>query len=190
MSRRRRALGCHLLVALLAACAGAPANRVHDLEGAPCDPRCVPAGSVHVLVFTSHECPIANAYAPTLRELAASWMDLPVHVFLVHVDPDLTAAAARGHARDYDLPGTILLDPYQDLARALDVRRTPEAVVLTAASAVYRGRIDDQWHALGARNPTVAHHDLRDAVAGAVRGERATAQGPPAVGCLLPEPRR
>ena len=113
---------------------------------------------MHVLVFTSHECPIANAYAPTLQHLAASWRDAAVQLFVVHVDPDLTAAAAREHARAYALPGTIVLDPAHVLAAALGVTRTPEAVVLTAGGPAYRGRIDDQWRSLGTRAPAATTH--------------------------------
>ncbi|MFY9344558.1 MAG: redoxin domain-containing protein, partial [Planctomycetota bacterium] len=158
-----RAAACALLA--LAACAPAPIA-VLDLTGGTHTPLAVPAGSVHVLVFTSHECPIANAYAPTLRDLATAWRDRPVRLFLVHVDPDLTAAAAATHARQYELPGTIVLDPCHDLARALGIQRTPEAAVLIAAGGplFYRGRIDDQWRALGSRAPEPGQRDLAAAV--------------------------
>ena len=69
---------------------------VLGLDGLCHEPLVVPKGHVHVLLFTSHECPIANAYAPTLRELAAAWAQLPVRLFLVHVDPDARPRAAEG----------------------------------------------------------------------------------------------
>jgi hypothetical protein len=147
-------------------------------------------GAVHVVVFVSHECPIANAYAPTLRELAASWAGQPVHLYLAVIDPDLSAAAATAHAQQYDLPGTLLLDPRQELARTLAATRTPEAFVLGDAGLVYRGRIDDQWHGFGARAQAANHHELRDAVAAALAGRAAPVARTDAVGCLLPEPRR
>lgn len=174
-----------LVLLVLAGCATRSA--VRDLDGVPAAPRTVASGAVHVLVFLSQECPIANAYAPTLRELAATWRDAPVRLFLVHVDPDLDAAAARRHAADYELPGTILLDPRHELATALGISRTPEAAVLTAAGLVYRGRIDDQWRALGARGPA-STHELADAVAAILAGRPVAGPFPPAVGCLLPEP--
>lgn len=176
-------------IVLCAACAAhRPSDAVVDLDGVARDPRRVAPGHVHVVVFTSHECPIANAYAPTLRDLTTGWSGRPVQLFVVHVDPDLTAIAARQHASDYEVPGTILLDPAQRLARSLGATRTPEAVVLLPDAIAYRGRIDDQWRALGSRAaPT--RHDLRLAVDAALRGERLPEPYPPAVGCLLPEPR-
>lgn len=181
-----------MVIALLAitACAGpAPRPTLRGLDGGVHDPLAVPRGRVHVLVFTSHECPIANGYAPTLRDLAAEWRDRPVTLFLVHVDPDLDSDTARAHARDYALPGTILLDPHHALARALGITKTPEAVVLTADGLAYRGRIDDQWAALGSHRPAPEHQDLRNAVARAERGEHTEPPYPAAVGCLLPEAR-
>ena len=163
--------------------------QLQDLDGKAHDPLAVGNGAVHVLLFTSHECPIANSYAPTLRDLASSWNGTAVRLFVVHVDPDLTVEAARTHARDYELPGAILLDPHQQLARAVGATKTPEAVVLTPSTIVYRGRIDDQWSALGARAPTASSHELRDAVAAALAGRAVAVASTPVVGCLLPEAR-
>ena len=148
----------------------------------------VAAGHVHVVVFTSHECPIANAYAPTLGRLAKGWEDRPVRMFLVHIDPDLSVAAARTHREDYKLPGPILMDATHKLATVLGATRTPEVVVLNDGGVVYRGRIDNQWPKLGVRTPKATKHELRDAVEVALRGEKVPAPHPPAVGCLLPEP--
>jgi hypothetical protein len=177
-------------IGALAACASTTDGRPRavDLDSTLHDPLDVPRGRVHVLVFTSHECPIANAYAETLRELAAGWRSAPVSLFLVHVDPDLSVAAAREHARAFDLPGTILLDPTQGLARAVGITKTPEAAVLISDELAYRGRIDDAWQALGTRS-AVGQRDLAMAVARASRGERTPLPHPPAVGCLLPEAR-
>lgn len=184
-----RAGAWRLLPLLPLAMAGCATVALADLDGRPATPLQVAAGEVHVLVFTSHECPIANAYAPTLQELARTWQEQPVRLFVVHVDPDLTAAAAHRHASDYALPGRLLLDPGHALARAVGATRTPEAVVLTAAGLVYRGRIDDQWQALGARAAAATHHDLGDAVTAALAGRPLAGPFPAAVGCLLPEPR-
>jgi hypothetical protein len=175
---------------LLAACGGPASPALRDLDGALHQPLERGPGTVHVVVFTSQECPIANGYAPTLKALAASWIGKPVRLFLAHVDPDLTAEQARAHAKAFDLPGTVLLDPHHDLARALGATRTPEAVVLGAAGIAYRGRIDDQWAALGSRAQEASVHDLRDAVAAVLAGRPVAVATTDVVGCLLPEPKR
>lgn len=188
-NRPARWLFPSLLAIGLTACSEATTFvRLDDLDGGQQTPQQVTAGHTNVIVFTSHECPIANSYAPTMAGLAAEWSEQPVRLFLVHVDPDLSVDAASVHRGEYELPGTILMDPKHQLATALGITRTPEAVVLSEAGLIYRGRIDDQWADLGVRSPAATIHDLRDAVASARRGDTVPPPHPPAVGCLLPEP--
>jgi hypothetical protein len=165
--------------------------RLPDCQGQRHAPLAATGDAVHVILFISHECPIANGYAPTVRELHEEWSkNSRVRLFLVHVDPDFSAAAARVHAKDYELPGTILMDPEQALARQCGATITPEAIVVSAAGIGYRGRIDDQWRKLGSRAPEASQHDLADAVASVLAGLPVAQPFPKAVGCLLPEPRR
>ena len=160
-----------------------------DVRGAAHCPLAADATHLSVLVFTSHECPIANAMAPTLGELAATFAGRPVYFFVVHVDPDLSPAAAARHAADYALPGTILLDPHHELARHLHIRRTPEAIVWQGQQVVYRGLIDDQWHDLGAHAQTASRHYLHDAILATLERRPVATPDTDPVGCLLPEPR-
>ncbi len=185
-----RTAAARLLVLLsLGACTGeAILVPVLDVDGSAHAPLEVAKGAVHVLVFLSQECPIANSYAPTLRELATRWREQPVRLFLVHVDPDLSSRAAREHRAAYDLPGTVLLDPEHLLAQRLGVQRTPEAVVLTADGLAYCGRIDDQWEALGSRRAAAHDTDLANAVITGLAGKFVPKPHPQAIGCRLPEP--
>ncbi len=186
-----RLAGSLLAGLLLTGCSSSTGVLLQDLGGQGHAPLAVEGNNVHVIIFTSHECPIANGYAPTLRELHAQWSSEPrVQFFLAHVDPDIDPAAALAHAKDYELPGTILMDPQQSLARACGATITPEAVVLTTAGIAYRGRINDQWRKLGSRAPQASQHDLADAVANVLQGKAVAQPFPKAVGCLLPEPRR
>ena len=166
--------------------ASAPVTVV-DLDGHPQQPLQVPPGVLHVLVFLSQECPIANSYAPVLQQLAREHGGPGVRWFLVHVDPDLGMAAARTHAAAYELPGTVVLDPHHQLASALGITCTPEAAVLSPAGLCYRGRIDDQWPALGSRRPAT-EPDLRVAIDRTRAGGEVQRPWPAAVGCRLPEP--
>ena len=181
-----------MTVSVLGGCAAEQVGpSLQDLDGASHAPLDVRGDRVHVLIFTSHECPIANAYAPTLQALQAEWADQPrVRLFLLHVDPDLSLEQARQHALEYQLPGTVLLDPGQAAASACGATITPEAVVLTAAGQLYRGRIDDQWRKLGSRAPAASSRDLAEAVTLALDGTRSPEPHPKAVGCLLPDPLR
>jgi len=169
--------------------AATAATAVADVDGARVAPLAVTAGRVHVLLFVTTDCPVANSYAPEISSLAAELAGTEVTPFLVHVAPDVDAASAKAHARAYGLELRILLDPEQRLARAVGATATPEAAVLTAAGVQYLGRIDDRWRKLGADGQVPEHRDLRLAIA-AVRTGRAVAQPrTEVVGCLLPTPR-
>jgi hypothetical protein len=188
---RRAALA---LAALLGACSARPgpdrAAAAITLDGATTRPLAVPAGRIHVLLFVTHDCPIANSYAPEIAAIARDCAAEDLRLFLVHVDPDLDAAAARAHARDYGLEGlSILLDPRHELARAIGATVTPEAAVVTAQGLQYLGRIDDRWRALGSDGQEPGHRDLRQALADLRAGRPVAVPRAPAVGCLLPEPR-
>lgn len=146
-------------------------------------------GGVRVVVFTTTDCPIANAYAPTLRELHRDYSKRGVGLYLVHVDPDVTRDRAAEHARDYDLPATILLDPGHRLVAELGAEITPEAFLFDAAGELrYRGRIDNWFGDVGRKRPRPTRHDLRDALERVLDGREVETTRTEAVGCFIPTP--
>lgn len=186
------ALPASVLAALWFGACSAPAPiTVVDITGAAHTPLSSQR-ELQVYVVTSHECPIANAYAPAVAGLAADWRaaSVDLDLWIIQADPDLGPTAARQHAADYALPDTVLLDPEHALIEALGATMTPEAIVRYRGEIVYRGRIDDQWHGLGARAQQAGVHDLRDAVAAVAAGETVAVPRTKVIGCLLPEPRR
>jgi hypothetical protein len=149
----------------------------------------VPKGGVSALVFYSSECPISNAYSPTLNELAAGLPADKARLVGVCVDPDLSDADMATHARDFGLKFPVARDPLCALARRLGVTVTPEAVVVDDAGRVrYVGRIDDQFAARQKANANPGSHELRDAIAAVLDGREVKTSRVKAVGCPLPEP--
>ena len=144
----------------------------------------------HVLVFTTVDCPIANGYSPSIAALIAEHVTHDVRFFHVHVDPDVTPAIARSHADEYGLMAPVVLDGSQRLAVRLGITHTPEVAVIGRDGAVlYRGRIDDQYKAVGRRRPAPTTEDLSDALRALVAGKAVPNPETEAVGCLLPKAR-
>jgi hypothetical protein len=171
-------------VLVLAACSATAT--VDDLDGVAHAPLVVRGARAHVLVFLATDCPIANAYAPVLRDLREACANEPVRFFLVHVDPGLDAAAARRHAAEFGLAGPILVDGDHALARAVGASVTPEAAVIGSAGRVlYRGRIDDWFGDVGKKRPGPTRHDLRDAIAAVLAGRPVAEPRTQAVGCPI-----
>ncbi|MCA9320598.1 MAG: redoxin domain-containing protein, partial [Planctomycetes bacterium] len=168
-----------------------PEPGLEDLKGKRLDPLKVDDQTkAHVIVFTTVDCPIANAYAPEIRSIVADHADRPLRFFLVHVDADVDREAATRHAKDYgyldvDLP--VLRDPEQKLAKRLEITKTPEvAIILKGGTAAYRGRIDDLWGDIGRKRAQANQHDLREALAAILEDKEVPRPRTEAVGCDLP----
>jgi hypothetical protein len=152
------------------------------------DPLPVDGGPATVWIFVTVDCPIANAYAPEIGAIGARCRELGVEVFVVHVDPGVTAAEATAHARAHGLDLPIILDGAHRLVGRAGATVTPEAAVFDAAGRLrYLGRIDDRAPALGARRAEPSHRELRAAFETLASGAGEVPANAPAVGCLIEE---
>lgn len=157
----------------------------YDLRGQPV---AIPSERTPtVLVFVTSTCPLSNRYVPSMRALFAGWLDQGVSPWLVYPDPDDDAAVIAAHQREYNLRLPTLRDPEHAVVALVGARVTPEAAVFVAGEAVpvYRGRIDDRVTELGKMRPEASTHELREAVAAVVRGERPPVATQPAIGCYI-----
>ena len=139
------------------------------------------------VVFYSTECPISNAFSPTLQALAAANADQPLTLVGVCVDADLSAEDVAKHAREFGLSFPVVQDRDGSITARFAARVTPEVFVYDAAKQLrYRGRIDDQFADRGKRNAHRQTNDLRDAVAAILAGHPVAASEVAAVGCPVP----
>src|SRR5262249_7808430 len=147
-----------------------PAEGLRGLDGQRVDLG-APAARAGVLLFYSTECPISNAYSPTLAELMAQFRAQPVKWVGICVDPDLSDAEVRTHARDFKLTFPVVRDRHGALARKIGATMTPEVFVLDGPGRVrYHGRIDDQFAARRVRNVAPGGSELKDAIAAVLDG--------------------
>ena len=150
-----------------------------------------PKGGVTVFVFYSSECPISNAYSPTLNQLVTEFPARSLRLVGLCVDPDLTDRDVAAHARDFGFKFPVARDRNLALATKIGARITPEAFVIDDQGKIrYHGRIDDQFAARQKRNANPRTSDLRDAVAAVLAGRAVTAEFVEAVGCPIPDPPR
>ena len=156
----------------------------NDLDGVPRQPLDPGAKVASVLVFYWHDCPISNSYAPELNRIAAAHTNFAFYI--VQVDADLTPAAAREHARKFDLHAPVLLDPQHHLVKQLNATVTPEVVVAGKRGEIlYRGRIDDRYAALGKQRGAASEHDLVDALDALAAGKPPKKAKTQPIGCLI-----
>lgn len=144
-----------------------------------------PAPQVTAIFFITHDCPIANSYAPKIRSLCDEYARRGVACKLVYADRSLTDQQMRKHQQDYAL-STIpaVVDREHQLIRTYQPKVTPEAVVVRESKVIYRGRIDDRWVGWGQKRQQASREDLRDALNRALSGHTGYTETK-AVGCWI-----
>lgn len=175
------------LAAVLSLSATAAGVSITDIAGKP---QVIPAAYKKgtVLLFTTQDCPIANAYAPELQRIISAFSPKGFACMLVHVDVALSDADAAKHARDFGFTCPVIVDRAHQLVKATGVTMTPEAVVLSPdGKLLYRGRIDDMYVAFGKKREKPTQHDLREALQSIANGKDAAPARAAAIGCFIPE---
>ena len=144
------------------------------------------SAKVVALVFVSTECPISNKFAPELERLRTKFSTNDVSLVLVYPNASDTDEKIEQHRRDYRLTGQFKRDSKRLLVKKAGVTVTPEAAVFDEKRAlVYRGRVNDQYLALGKGRPLPTQHDLEDAITALLAGKKPRPSRTEAVGCLI-----
>ncbi|MCS6976010.1 MAG: redoxin family protein [Gemmatales bacterium] len=137
-----------------------------------------------VVIFLSHDCPIANAYAPEIKRLCQVYKQRGVVFCVVYAERDLSRETAKKHAQEYGYCCPVLLDPELKLVRRVGATKVPEAAVLSPrGDLLYRGRIDDRYVDYGQRRSVVRSQDLRDALDAALSGKPVARPRTEVIGC-------
>ena len=140
---------------------------------------------VVVIAFLGTECPMAQAYAPRLAELARAYQSRGVAFFGVDANEQDGPVAIGRFASTHGIAFPILKDVGNELADRLGAERTPEVFVLDRARAIrYRGRVDDQY-ALGVHRAAPTRRDLVDAIEATLIGKPVETPRTIAVGCRI-----
>jgi hypothetical protein len=157
-----------------------------DVQGADHQPLAAAGQKATVLFFVLSDCPIANSYAPEINRIVAAYSSKGVRSYLVYVEDDLSAAAARQHAQEHEFKFPALLDPGHQLVKFAEATVSPEVVVFSPDNTpLYRGRIDDRAKAFGQSRVTPSRRDLRSALDAILAGKPVVTPVTKAVGCYI-----
>ncbi|MDZ4289640.1 MAG: hypothetical protein U0984_16865 [Prosthecobacter sp.] len=156
-----------------------------DPEGAMHAPLAVGDKKGAVLFFVSPYCPTANTLMPEINSIAADYTANFVS-YVVHADPSIKVTDAYQHFVMFKVKATVLLDAEQRLAKRVQARITPEAVVLAPDGKVlYQGRINDLYLGPTKRQRKATTRDLRDALDAVQAGKPVATPRVEAVGCKI-----
>ncbi len=124
-----------------------------------------PTDRAVVLAFLGTECPIAQRMLPELDRLQQELGPRGVRFLSIYPNAGETREGIQQQRRRAGLAGEAGFDPGQRLVDRWQVTVTPEVVALAAdGSLIYRGRVNDQYAALGKGRPAATRHDLREAL--------------------------
>ena len=147
-------------------------------------------GDVIAIVFTSVDCPIANAMAPQLRRTFRSAREQGIRTYLVYPRAGVTKEAMEEHASAYALEAATIGDPDKKLVEQLGATVTPEGFVLEYVgpdrfNVRYRGRLNDLYPSIGNRRDQPTQFEFRDAILAVHEGRPVETPFPSAVGCMI-----
>ena len=135
------------------------------------------------LVFLDTACPVATRYIPILNELYSGSKE--VSFYGVLSNPNITWREGAEFADSYGIEFPLIFDSAGDLYLRLRPVVTSESFVVSAGNrVVYRGRINDQFAAVGKLRNRISSHDLRDVMTDIDRGREPIPRETPAVGCF------
>ncbi len=162
---------------------------ITNLAGKSFKPLELDEDKLRVLVFVTHDCPIANSYAPEINRIVDEYEPRGIDFALVHVDPEISNQLLIEHARDHEIVTEILVDPDHRLVSTLGAEVTPEAFVIQGSEGGYalryRGRIDDRNVAFGKKRVVPGRHDLRLTLDVLLAGGLPEVSRTQAVGCYI-----
>lgn len=140
-----------------------------------------------VIVFISHDCPIANDSQPDLQKIYNKYKSKDINFVAIYIDPRLTAAQLKKHKSDFNFTFAQSIDKSHALVKHLGAKITPEAFVLDKnGKTKYRGRINNMYSDLGVRRKTITAHDLHNAIASVLAGKTPNPAKTTPYGCVIP----
>jgi len=138
------------------------------------------------LIFVSNDCPVANAFQPSLVAFHKAYAGRGVVCVQVHCSSVVTADEVKKHVVEFSITMPVVFDPKQKLGRLTGAKVTPEAIVIDRTGTVrYRGAINNLYAGYGKKRRVATAHYLQDAVDAVLAGETVKTPKTKPVGCFI-----
>lgn len=167
---------------LLIGCKHRLSQQLFSLETGHCN--------VVVLVFTSIDCPIANALVPEFNRLQMLVDELDGRLWLIHPYKSRTIDEVNTHTIEFGIQSVSQVDETYALVKEFDITVTPEIVVLayedhSSYRVIYQGKINNLFESPGNRRDRATEHYARDAIRAAAQGMTISPSYRKPTGCLI-----
>jgi peroxiredoxin len=144
-----------------------------------------PSHQLTVICFLGTECPLAKLYAGRLQKIADELDGQSVRFLGLNSNRQDSADELKRFVADQKIQFSCGKDFDNVIADQLEVRRTPEVIVVDQSRKIrYRGRIDDQYSP-GVSRSRPERHDLKIAIEELLAGKPVSVPKTEPEGCLL-----
>ncbi|MBI5914266.1 MAG: redoxin domain-containing protein [Bacteroidetes bacterium] len=140
-----------------------------------------------VYVFLLEDCVICQNYSATLHQLHEKYASERIRFIGLFPNRFSSKDKIAAYQKKYDIPFELKMDYFQTRTRKMGVKVTPEVAVYNKSrdEVLYRGRIDDQYVALGRRRSVKTTRELEDALTAIHENRKPTVPVTQAVGCFI-----
>lgn len=145
-----------------------------------------PATKAIVLFVQGNGCPLVRKRVPELKRLRDAYGTNGVVFWMINANTQDSRTEVAKEAAEFGIDIPILLDETQLTARALNITRTGEAIVIEPNSwrIRYRGAIDDRL-SYETQKPEARHSYLKDALDALLAGKAVKTEVTSAPGCVV-----
>ena len=139
-----------------------------------------------VIVFLQPDCPIAQKYTLTLREMVDTLALSNIDVIGIVPGRYYSRKELKKFAKKYKLNFPIYFDYTSALAKHMKAEVSPEAFLVdSSATVLYSGKIDNWFEALGVHRSVITKFYLKDAISSFLSGTEIAIKKTKAIGCFL-----
>ena len=145
-----------------------------------------PATKAIVLFVQGNGCPLVRKRVPELKRLRDAYATNGVVFWMINANTQDSRVEVAKEASEFGIDLPILLDETQLAAKALNITRTGEAIVIEPDSwrIRYRGAIDDRL-SYEAQKPEASHEYLKEALDSLLAGAPIKTEVTSALGCVV-----
>lgn len=142
--------------------------------------------SITAYIFVAEECPICNANAKSLQKAAEMYSD-QVDFIMVFPQKMSNYKTMALFSDKYELDQIkVVLDQDQSITKKYNAKVTPEVVIVNADDKIlYRGRINDQYAAVGRMRHGKVKEELQKAIQLIINGNSVPKPWPKPIGCFI-----
>lgn len=135
-------------------------------------------------LFLAPDCPISLKYINRIKELSSKYSDSVKFTGLV--PKGYTMVELEKFKKEYDIDFDLSIDDNNQLINELNVKVTPEVVLLDVNKKVrYQGAIDNWFYALGKNRSKPTEHYLLNAIEYVLANRAIEVSKTEAIGCII-----